>query len=184
MIFQLILHVLLTPTNFCFHDQVITSLPGVLGITGSPLNIGIYLYWNELRNAGLSFPQPGSNKEYETNICFFYILFPERHRDSDMLSRACLHTLLKPWEYFMFSTISSIRNMSKHKAQFIYLFVSNLTFIFMWVQLMTYHLKIRKKRWPLTIDHSGENEDSISFFIFSYLQWNMITTELTSICEI
>ena len=29
MIFQLIPTVLLTPTNFCFHDQVITLLPGV-----------------------------------------------------------------------------------------------------------------------------------------------------------
>ena len=38
-----------------------------------------------------------------------------------------------------------------------------------------------KKLWPVTIDHSGDNEDSISFFIFSYLQWNMITTKLTSI---
>ena len=34
-------HVLLTPTNFCFHDKVITSLPGVLGIKWSPLNIAI-----------------------------------------------------------------------------------------------------------------------------------------------
>ena len=38
-----------------------------------------------------------------------------------------------------------------------------------------------KKLWPLTIDHFGDNEDSISFSIFSYLQWNMITTKLTSI---
>ena len=52
-------YVLLTPTNFYFHNKVITSLPGVLGIKWSPLNIGIYFHWNELRNAELSFTQPG-----------------------------------------------------------------------------------------------------------------------------
>ena len=41
MIFQMIPQVLLTPTNFCFHDKVITSLSGVLGITWSPLKIDI-----------------------------------------------------------------------------------------------------------------------------------------------
>ena len=112
--------------------------------------------------------------QYETNRCFFYIPFPERHTDSDTLTEkldhvwSCLHTLSKPWENFMFSTISSIRNMSQHKAQFTHLFVTNLTFIFMWVQLVKNQLKIWKKLWPLTIDHFGDNEDSISFFIFSY----------------
>ena len=40
---------------------------------------------------------------------------------------------------------------------------------------------MEKKLWPLTIDHSGDNEDSISFFIYSYLQWNMVTTRFTYI---
>ena len=39
---------------------------------------------------------------------------------------SCLHTLSKPWENFMFSTTQ------QHKAQFTHLFVTNLTFIFMW----------------------------------------------------
>ena len=119
---------------------------------------------------------------------FFYIPFPERHTDSDTLTEkldhvwSCLQTLSKPWENFICFTIFSIRNMSQHTAQFTDFFVTNLTFICMWVQLMKNQLKIwrEKKLWPLTIDHSGDNEDSISFFIFSYLQWNMITTKLTS----
>ena len=57
--FQLILTVLLTPTNFGFNDQVITSLLGVLGNKWWPLNIGIWFYWKKLRNRKLSFPQPG-----------------------------------------------------------------------------------------------------------------------------
>ena len=57
--FKLIPSVPLSPTNCCFHDQKVCPLPGVLGITWSPLNIGIYLYWNEFRNAGLSFRPPG-----------------------------------------------------------------------------------------------------------------------------
>ena len=58
------------------------------------------------------------------------------------------------------------KNMSKQKIQFSHLFVINLTFIFMWVQLMKNLLKIwkKKKLGPLTVDHSGDNEDSISFF--------------------
>ena len=79
------------------------------------------------------------------------------------------------------TTISFIRNMSQHKAQFTHLFVIKLTFIFMWVRLMNNQLKIwKKKLWPHRIDHPGDNEDSISFFIFSYLQWNMITISFTS----
>ena len=70
MIFQPISPFLLTPTNFCFHDQVITSLPGVLGIKWWPLNIGICVYWKELRNVKLSFTQPGYRKKCETNRCF------------------------------------------------------------------------------------------------------------------
>ena len=48
---------------------------------------------------------------------------------------------------------------------------------------MKNQLKIwkEKKLWPLTVDHFRDNEDSISFFIFSYLVWNEITTKLTSI---
>ena len=93
MICQLFPHVLLTPTNFCFHDQVITSLPGVLGNKWSPLNICIYLYWNELRNAGLSFPTPGYSQKYETNICFFLYLIPGKAyglRHIDGKARTCL----------------------------------------------------------------------------------------------
>ena len=93
---------------------------------------------------------------------------------------SCLHTLSKPWENFMFLKILSIRNMGQHKAQFTHLFVTNLLYIFMWVQLVKIQLKIWKKLWPLTIDHSGDNEDSIRFFMFSYLQWNMVTTSFTS----
>ena len=119
----------------------------------------------------------------------FDIPFPERQMDSDTLTEkleqvwSCLHTLTKPWENFMFSTISSTRNMSQHNSQFTHLFVTNLTFIFMWVQLVKNQLKIWKKLWPLTIDHFGDNEDSIIFFIFSYLQWNMVTTRFTSTCR-
>ena len=36
----------------------------------------------------------------------------------------------------------------------------------------------KKKNFDLL--QFGDNEDSIFFFIFSYLQWNMITTKLTS----
>ena len=93
---------------------------------------------------------------------------------------SCLHTLSKSWENFMFSTISSIRNMSKHITYFTHLFVTNLMFIFMWVHLMKNQLKIWKKLWALTLDHPGDKEDSISFFIFLYLQWNMITTSFSS----
>ena len=40
--------------------------------------------------------------------------------------------------------------MSQHKAQFTDFFVTNLTFIFMWVQLMKNHLKIwREKNFDL-----------------------------------
>ena len=40
--------------------------------------------------------------------------------------------------------------MSQHKAQFTDFFVTNLTLIFMWVQLMKDHLKIwRKKNFDL-----------------------------------
>ena len=88
--------------------------------------------------------------------------------------------LIKAMRNFMFLTMLSIRNMSQHKGQFTHLFVTNLPFIFMWVQLLKNQLKIWKKLWPLTIDHSRDNKDYISFFIFSYLQWNMITTRFTS----
>ena len=133
------------------------------------------------------FPNLGIVRNMKPTYVFFYIPFPERHTDSDTLTEklehvwSCLHTLSKPLGNLMFSTILSIRNMSKHKAQFTHLFGTNLTFIFMWVQLVKNQLKIWKKLWPLTIDHSGDNEDSISFFIFSYLQWNMVTTSFTSI---
>ena len=49
----------------------------------------------------------------------------------------------------MFSTISSIRKMSQHKPKFTHLFVTNLTFIFMWVHLMKNQLKICKKNFDL-----------------------------------
>ena len=39
IVVQLILPVLLTPTNCCFHDQVKPPLPGVLSIKWIPLNI-------------------------------------------------------------------------------------------------------------------------------------------------
>ena len=54
MIFQLIPPVLLTPTNCCIHEQVVPPLPGVIGITWSHRNIN--LFWKNLRNTGLSFP--------------------------------------------------------------------------------------------------------------------------------
>ena len=135
--FQLIPHVLLTPTNFCFHDQVIT---GVLGNKWSPQKIGINLYWNELRNAGLSFPYPGYSLKCETNSFFFYLFFLYsfpgkeyglRHIDVKTKTRLVMSPhLIKPWENFMFSIISSIRNISQHKAQFTQLFVTNLTFFY------------------------------------------------------
>ena len=50
---------------------------------------------------------------------------------------SCLHTLSKTWVNFMLSTISSIRTMGQHKAQFTHFIVTNLTWIFMWVQEST-----------------------------------------------
>ena len=69
---------------------------------------------------------------------FLDISFPKRYMDSDALTEklehawSCLRTLSKPWENFMFSTISSIRYMSQHKAQFTDFCASNLTFILCW----------------------------------------------------
>ena len=70
MIFQLIPTVLLTPTNFCFHDKVITLLPGVFSIKWWPLNIGICVYWKELRNVKLYFTHPWYYKKCKTNRGF------------------------------------------------------------------------------------------------------------------
>ena len=102
---------------------------------------------------------------------FFYIPFPKRHTHSDTLTEkldhvwSCLHTLSKSWENFMFLTILSIRNMSQHKGQFSHLFVTNLPFIFYVGSIREESTEdLEKKLWPLTIDHSGDNEDSISFF--------------------
>ena len=89
--------------------------------------------------------------------------------------------LIKAMRKFYVLTILSIRNMSQHKGPFTHLFVTNLPFIFMWVQFVKNQLKMWKKLLPLIIDHSGYNDNSISFLIFSYLQWNMITTRFTSI---
>ena len=123
---------------------------------------------------------------------FFYIPFPKRHTHSDTLAEkldhvwSCPHTLSKPWENFMFSTISSIRNMSQPKAYFTHLFVTNLTFIFMWVHLMNNQLKIWKKKKNFDLLQLIILEIMrilLTFFIFSYLQWNMITTSFTSISK-
>ena len=123
---------------------------------------------------------------------FFDIQFPKKHTDSDTLTEklehvwSCLRTLSKPWENFTFSTISSIRNMSQHKAQLTHLKKKSIGHLFLcgfnWWRI-NWRYGEKKKIWPLTIDHSGDNEDSLSFFIFSYLQWNMITTKLTSKCK-
>ena len=186
MIFKMILHVLFTPSNFCFHDKVITSLPGVLGIKWSPLNIGIAFTEMSSKMQDCLFPNLGIVRNMKPTDVFFIFHSRKGIRTQTHWRKkldhvwSCLHTLSNPWENFMFLTILSIRNMSQHKGQFPHLFVTNLPFIFMWVQFVKNQLNIWKKLWPLTIDHSGDDEDSISFFIFSYLQWNMITTRFTS----
>ena len=161
-------------------------LPGVLGIKWSPQNIGIAFTEMSSQMKDCLFPNLGIVRNIKQTDVFFNIPFPKRHTHSDTWAEklehvwSCFHTLSKPWENFMFLTILSIRNMSQNKGPFTHLFVTNLPFIFMWVHFVKNQLKIWKKLVPLTIDHSGYNEDSISFLIFSYLQWNIITTRFTS----
>ena len=200
MFFQLIPHVLLTPTNFCFHDQAITSLPGVLGNKWSPLNMGIYLYWNELRNAVLSVPQPGYSSSIGSTIrigreswClpyagFFLYYIPGkayRLRHINGKTRTCL--VMSPYlikamrKFYVFNNIiyqkfeptqSSIYSLVCYQVD-VYFYMGSID------EESTEDME-ENKLWPLTIDHSEDNEDSISFFIFFYLQWNMITTKFTS----
>ena len=47
-------------------------------------------------------------------------------------------------------------------------------------KLIKDHLTITICFLPLTVDRLGYNEDSISFFIFFNVQWNMMTTKLSS----
>ena len=119
-IFQLIPHVLLTPTNFCFYDQMITSLPGVLDIAWSPLNIGIYLYWNELRNAGLSFSQPGYSKK-PTDVFFLYSIPRKAYglRHIDRKTRTCSISFsdLKPFVNTKWNAPFSILRPKNAKKQ-------------------------------------------------------------------
>ena len=91
MIFQLIQHVLLTPTIVYFHDQMITSHPGVLGITWSPLNIGIAFTEMSSEMQDCLFPILGIARNMKRAEVFFYIPFPERHTDS--------HTLMEKLEH-------------------------------------------------------------------------------------
>ena len=132
MSFQLILPVLLFPTNYCFHDQKVSPHPGVLGITWSPLNIGIYLYWNEPRNAEFSFPQPW---EIWNQPMFLDIPFLERHTDWERLMQKleicwwCLYVLSKTWANFMFYYYSFSKIWSKTKAKFWYLKKKKLHFL-------------------------------------------------------
>ena len=131
MIFQLIQHGLLTPTNFRFHDQVITSLSGILDIKWSPLNIGIA--FTEMSSEMQDFLSP--IQKYEPTQSLFY-------------SFVC-------YQFDIYFYVGSFDEESTEDME-------------------------RKKLWVLTLDHPGDNEDSISFFIFSYLQWNMITTSFSS----
>ena len=92
MIFQMIPHVLLTPTNFCFHDKVITSLPGVLGIKWSPLNIGIAFTEMSSKMQDCLFPNLGIVRNMKpTNV--FFISIPKKAyalRHVDGKTRPCL----------------------------------------------------------------------------------------------
>ena len=84
---------------------------------------------------------------------FFYIPFPERHTNSDTMTEkyfwSCLHTLSKPWEnFYVFNNIIYQKYEPTHSSIFRFL-VTNLTFIFIWVQLMKDHLKIWRKNLDL-----------------------------------
>jgi hypothetical protein len=119
---------------------------------------------------------------------FFLYSIPEKAyalRHVDGKTRPCL--VMSPYlikamrKFYVFNNI--IHQKYEPTQRSIYSYVCyQFAIYFMWVQLVKNQLKIwrEKKLWPLTIDHSGDNEDSISFFIFSYLQWNMITTKFTS----
>ena len=81
MIFQLIPHGLLTPTNFCFHDQVITSLPGVLGKKWSPLNIDIYTFTEMSSEMQVSlFPNLGIVRNIKPKDVFLYSIPGKAYR--------------------------------------------------------------------------------------------------------
>ena len=156
MIFQMILHVLLTPTNFCFHDKVITSLPGVLGIKWSPLNIGIAFTEMSSKMQDCLFPNLGIVRNMKPTYVFLYSVPKKAYalRHVGGKTRPCL--VMSPYlikamrNFFMFLTILSIRNMSQHKGPFTHLFVTNLPFIFMWVQFVKNHLKIWRKKFDLS----------------------------------
>ena len=166
----MILHVLLTPTNFCFHDKVTTSLTGVLGIKWSPQNIGIAFTEMSSKMQYCLFPNLGIIRNMKPTYVFC-IPFPKRHTHSDTLAEkldhvwSCPHTLSKPWENFMFSTISSIRNTSQHKAQF---------------TVFCYQFDIYFYASPIDEGSPEDMGEKELFFLFSYIQWNMITTKLTS----
>ena len=188
MIFQMILHVLLTPTNFCFHDTVITSLPGVLGIKWSPLNIGIAFTEMSSKMECCLFPNLGIVRNMTPTDVFLYSIpkkaYALRHIDGKK-TRPCL--VMSPYlikamkKFYVFNNI--IYQKYEPTQRSIYSFVCYQFAIYFYVgsihEESTKDME-EKKLWPLTMDHSGDNEDSISFFIFSYLQWNMVTTRFTS----
>ena len=90
MIFQVIHTVLLTPTNFCFHDQVINSLLGVFfGIKWWPLNIGLL---KRAQKYEIFFRQ----LEMWNQQMFLDIPFLERHQDWDTLTQKLDNYFYRP----------------------------------------------------------------------------------------
>ena len=121
---------------------------------------------------------------------FLDILFLERHQDWDTLTQqlenvlSWLYVLSQTWANFMILIISSFRNKSQNKSSISIFSKANLTIFLRWLTWywITWHYEEETKLWPFTDNPFGYNEDSISFFIFFNVKWNMMTTKHSSIC--
>ena len=143
-------------------------------------SLALYLYWNELRNALLSFPQPGFIWKYEKNR--FFLIFhswrdirTERHwrkKNYFLVMSLCLNKYMIKFHVF----INIIFQKYDLKQKLIFQNFRKSIWHFTWITKWQY----RKNFDLLQLVVFDIIRILLAFFIFFNLQWNMMNTKLSS----